>query len=434
MRILVVIDRYPPFHTGGDETACLSVVEGMKRRGHDVTVLTSRSGVGRPVVGGGVRRTLTCVQDSPSLIEHAWCELRDHRELRRVVRTFRPDAIAAWSLFALFPSLHRALRRSGVPVVYNMGNLWLDRHLSEDAARLAVWERPGSSAMKQIVKPMVRRAARRIDRDCLTAVTADDIDLRHVIQCSRESHRAHQAAGFDGPEWTTIYNGVDLARFAGRDASNPAEPLSVLFAGRLVEEKGAHTAIEAVAALALRGRRVSLTVAGPAGHPRTYVDRLRALVNTTGTADRVRLVGMVPYADVPALFRQHHVLVFPSLVREGFPMTLIEAMASGLAIVATGTGGSKEILADGVNALTFDPGDAAQLAACIERLAESVELRRTLGRTAQQWVTEHCSLEAVAVKWESYVHDIIQRRLTHGDDDRARARISPTLDAPGRIA
>lgn len=409
MRALVLIDRYPPHHTGGEETSCFAVAEGLKGRGHQVSVLTSTYGVGKGIVEGNVHRLLNRPGDTPSLARQAKWELSDHRTVNGLLAELRPDAIICWGAFSLFPSVHIVMKESGLPVIYNMQNIWIDRQLDSDAERHRNWHRPGSSSLNRIAKPIVKTLVRALDPNCLRAVSAADLSLRYVVQCSRASWKAHQRAGFDGEDWTVIYNGIDLDSFQRNGRNKKPDTLGILFAGRLVESKGPHTLIEAVAELLRRGHdQLRVSIAGVPGYPPQYVEELHRLVEEERLNDQVSFLGAVPYSQMPLLFQNHQVLVFPSITPEGFPMTLIEAMACGLTIVGTTTGGSSEILLNDVNSLTFPPANPVELAGCLERLIIDSDLREDLARAGRQWVHDHCDIRLVIDQWEEYLGRVLE--------------------------
>jgi glycosyltransferase involved in cell wall biosynthesis len=182
--------------------------------------------------------------------------------------------------------------------------------------------------------------------------------------------------------------------------------LRLLFAGRLVSSKGAHTAVEAMQILDRRGvHNVSLTIAGVPSFPWDYAQDLRNTIDSN-RAGSVRLVDPVPNDKIAVLYRHHNALVFPSIGDEGFPVSLIEAMASGLAVVSTTTGGSAEILEDGVNSLTFSPGNAAELADCIQRLADDPQLLASLATAGQELVREKFDINRVADQTLEYLASV----------------------------
>ena len=84
-----------------------------------------------------------------------------------------------------------------------------------------------------------------------------------------------------------------------------------------------------------------------------YDKEIELLVRSLGLERSVRFTGLIPRERLPEIYKQHGTLIFPSVWDEPFSITLLEAMSSGLAVVGTTTGGSAELLADGVNALTF---------------------------------------------------------------------------------
>jgi glycosyltransferase involved in cell wall biosynthesis len=233
---------------------------------------------------------------------------------------------------------------------------------------------------------MLRRTLRAQDAGWLAPLGVADVDLGHAVFCSRFRRDQHVAAGLPVGVSTVIYNGIDLDRFQGEPGEARSGPLRLLFVGRLVREKGLHTVIEALTHLRERGlSEVRLTVLGVPAHPFTYAAELRERVAAAGLADAVSFGEPLPYEAMPAAYRDHDALVFPSSGDEGLPMALVEAMACALPVVTTLTGGSPEVVGDGDTpcALTFAAEDAAGLADRIARLAAEPELRRHLASAGQ---------------------------------------------------
>jgi glycosyltransferase involved in cell wall biosynthesis len=408
MRVLVLTERYPPDILGGYEIACATVADGLRRRGHDVVVLTSNFGLQH---GGadeqGARRTLHYAQDAPSLLRLARWEMADCRALRDVISSWKPDVIYAWSMLHLFPSLHRALGEANVPVVLNIQDTWLPRHLAEAERLRSVWLRPGTNTTKRAGKAIIRKVLRLLHPEWLRPLTAEDLPLDNVIFCSRFQRAEHERLGMPLGASTVIYNGIDTNIFTGGSSREAGGPLRVLFVGRLVAEKGAHTAIEAVAHLHRRGcRQITLSIAGVPCHPWEYATMLRQAVQAEGLGECVRFLGQVSHDSLPEIYRQHDVLVFPSSHKEGLPMTLIEAMACGLAVVGTTTGGSAEVLQDSVTGLTFPSEDAAALADCLLRLLNDSALSRSLAATGQRLVREKFGIETAVAQTEGFLREV----------------------------
>ena len=94
--------------------------------------------------------------------------------------------------------------------------------------------------------------------------------------------------------------------------------------------------------------------------------------------------GVVPHLELPQEYRTADVFVFPSIWDEPSGNPPIEAMAAGVPVVSTRTGGTPEYVVDGTTGLLVDPGDSGQLAAAIVRLLENDDLRRDMSAAARK--------------------------------------------------
>jgi glycosyltransferase involved in cell wall biosynthesis len=103
----------------------------------------------------------------------------------------------------------------------------------------------------------------------------------------------------------------------------------------------------------------------------------------TEVRDRVSVIPHVKREEISALYAGHDIFVFPSLV-EGMPLTLLEAMATGMPVVTTNTCGMADVVENDVNGLLVPAANAEQLAAGIERLCLSADLRKRLGLAGQE--------------------------------------------------
>jgi len=195
----------------------------------------------------------------------------------------------------------------------------------------------------------------------------------------------------------------------------------LLFAGRVAKEKGLHTAIDALALIRreVGAPPVRLTVAGPA-QDAEYLAAIRQRVDVCGLRSQVNFVGPVSRDAMPLLYRNHDVFLLPSVWEEPFSIGLLEAMASGLAVVGTTTGGSREILRDGENALTFSPEDPPELARQVCRLFDPA-LRARLGREARRDVQERFTLEDMIDRVEAFLWNV-SRASARRSERAERAR------------
>jgi glycosyltransferase involved in cell wall biosynthesis len=188
-------------------------------------------------------------------------------------------------------------------------------------------------------------------------------------------------------------SGVDLDRFAPTpEPSESHGPPVVLFAARMLWDKGVGELIDAVRMLKADGVPFRMLLAGapdrsnPVAVPEA---RLRAweaegLVEWLGHRD-----------DMPALLAQSNIVCLPSYYREGVPLTLIEAAACGRPIVATDAPGCREIVQHGVNGLCVAPRDPTALVEALRRLIADPALRRSMGAAGHEWVRAHFTVQRV---------------------------------------
>lgn len=215
-----------------------------------------------------------------------------------------------------------------------------------------------------------------------------------VLTCSEQAASAMRALAGEAVEGKIVLapHGVDSARFAppaprrSEAAGRAVLPLRVLAVGRLVAKKGYPVLLESLAALERRGSPVSCSIVGE-GPDRVA---LQALAAELGISSRLRLCGARTHQETALSYRGADAFVQTSVVlqngdRDGTPNSLLEAMASGLAVVASDIAGVREVVAPGCG-LLVPPGDPVALASALERLASDPELRARLGGAARQHV------------------------------------------------
>jgi glycosyltransferase involved in cell wall biosynthesis len=390
MKILVISYLYPPVYVGGYELGCYDVVQRLKRRGHEVKVLTSTYGVDRPVADGEVYRWLqhdshfhfdAPIGDRLRLFQK---ELHNRRAFRRLVATFKPNLIYAWAMRHISLSLLMMAQELGLPVAYFVSDDWLSRWEGMDR-----WFQMPSQPLKRASKRALRALAEVLGGGTGTR----SLDLRNAQFASEFLKCQALSRGKPVADARVIHWGVDTDVFVPQgDFGRPLRKL--LYVGQVAEVKGVHTAIEAFRQVAERDPRLTLTIAGGSIFP-DYESRVRQQARALGLAERVHFTSLLPREQLPALYRQHDALLFPSIWDEPFSITLVEGMASGLAVVGTTTGGSAEILRDGENALTFPKEDADACAAQLQRLIDRPNFAARLRQSARHTVEERFRIETM---------------------------------------
>lgn len=191
---------------------------------------------------------------------------------------------------------------------------------------------------------------------------------------------------------------------AGHAGLAGAEPGRVLFLGRLEAAKGVTELLDAAALLAPRFPHLRLVLAG-AGETQAW----RQAAQARGIAGLVELPGWLDGAARDAELARAAVFCLPSHA-EGLPMSLLEAMAAGRAVVASAVGGIPEALRDGENGLLVPPRDAQALADALARVLADDALRDRLGHAARATIRQRYATEAVCNRLAAIYNDLAGAR------------------------
>ena len=235
-----------------------------------------------------------------------------------------------------------------------------------------------------------------------------------AVHCVSESlRRGVIARGLDADKARVIRQGVDPELFQP-NGGPPEDPQTfrVISVAWLRWVKGLEWAVEAVRQLAAAGVPVELTIVGndpkdDVGEP-SERQRILHAVADAGLEEHVQLVERAPSREVARRLQGSHVYLLPSL-DEGLPTVVLEAMASGVPVVATDCGGVSEAVTDGVEGFLVPPRDAEALAAALTRLWREPELRQRMGEAGRRTATSRFSLARHLDEFHSLYREVAGR-------------------------
>ncbi|WP_144903912.1 glycosyltransferase family 4 protein [Halobellus captivus] len=339
--VAILVKEFPPDIIGGTETQTMRMAQELQRQdGVDVTVYTKQ-------------------YDGPEPHDPTY-------DLVRVPNIRHNDFVSTLTfLLVALVYLLRDARRIDVlqcMMVYPCGYLGYLVNRIRNIPYFA-WIRGGDYYfMKE--NPVKRRLIKTVLDGTLVLVQTEQV-------------RKDVLREFPDANLEVLGNGVDI----------PVETEdgdAVVFVGRLKEQKGVHVLIRAMAEV---DRRLLVVGDGPER------EKLEALADGLGVD--ARFVGEVPPDEVTKYLVQGAIFVLPSVRGEGLPNALLEAMAAGLPVVATDTGGVADTIREGDTGFLVSPGDEVALRDRLETLLRDDTRRGRMGVAAREYVIEHRAWDAL---------------------------------------
>ncbi|MEM9153560.1 MAG: glycosyltransferase family 4 protein [Cyanobacteria bacterium P01_F01_bin.33] len=366
MKVLLINDYATP--TGGAELLMFTLRDELRRRGHDARLFASSAQVGSHPRWADYECLGTTSRFRALLQSYnPWASQR----LRQVLQDFQPDVVhvkifltqlspSVLSLLQTVPSLYyvawyRPICPKGSKTLPN-GSPCRDRYGT-------ACYRHGCLPLQDWLPLMLQMRQWRQSQHCFSQIVANS---QAVQQCL-------EAEGI-------ATDGVIGCGIPERPARPPlTSPPTVVFAGRLVGEKGVDVLIEAFAQLRAHSPDARLIVAGD-GPER---DRLKTQVNDLGLSDAITLPGHLPRAELEQRFNQAWVQVVPSRWAEPFGMVAAEAMMRGTAVVASASGGLLEVVQNNHTGLLVPPENVDALARALLTLLSDRALAERMGRAGR---------------------------------------------------
>lgn len=341
---------------GGMENGVVNVINAARHGRHTVVTMTA---------GGPLRERLPAEVAVHCVDKRAGIDLRAVARLARLFRRLRPDVVHSRNWGALDAVL--AARLAGVRAVVH------GEHGREASDPLGL--NPRRNRIRRVLGPLVSRF-----------VTVS-FDLRDWLVGT---------VGIPAGKVLTIHNGVDTARFSDGDPMEarrtlglPADAIVIGTVGRLDPVKDQVGLLAAFAAFpdSPSGPRLAIVGEGPC---RQALEGEIARLRLTG---RAQLCG--ERRDIPSVLRAFDVFALPSRA-EGISNTILEAMATGLPVVATDVGGNPELVEPDVTGRLVPAGDPPALEAALRSYVSDPYLRAQHGKAGRERVLQHFSLERMA--------------------------------------
>jgi len=380
MRILITGSSYAPAFNG-QSIFTTTLAEGLARRGHEVWVLTP-SDTGKPyyIERNGVHIQTVRAIELRFLHNQLYAAFFPDLEVHHFFKTHKPEIVHIQDHYPLSFSVLHAARRLKIKVIgtnhFMPDNLapyipLLSRIKPFFNSTLWMWMKWTFNSLDVVTAPS--STAAEIIRSQGVHVPV------YPISCGVSLARFHPDAAVDKKALRLRY-GLDPER------------KTFLFVGRVDREKRVDLLIRAIKILARKDIQLTVTGTGAA------LPMLKALGHRLQIEDQVRFTDFVPASDLPGLLNSAEFFAMPSEA-ELLSIASLEAMASGLPLLAARARALPELVTDGLNGYLFKPGDAADAARCMALLADHPENWAKMGATSLEKVVPH-DIENVLERYE----------------------------------
>jgi glycosyltransferase involved in cell wall biosynthesis len=396
VRICVVSQEYPPGYVGGIGTQSQVKARGLASLGHEVDVLTAGDDLGPPLVAR---------QDGPVRVH----ELRSPGGEFPV---FRAETYWLGYTWAVLGAIRSLVEKRPFDVIdfpdYAAEGLAFQLDRQNDDPTAVVLHLHGSLSMftEHIGWPEPGEPFHTVGTfmERLSIAAAD----RLLAASSSIAEFTAARAGISPERIDVVAGAVDTDVFAPAPAGPPASALTrLLFVGNIAANKGVQTVFEAFLRLAPRLPGLSLTVAGSGDDE--IIEQMRGEAAQAGLTDRLELLGFVEHSALPELYRTGDLLAAPSQYEGGLGMVYLEAMASGLPVIATSAGGAAEAVLDGETGILVD-GTADATVAAVGKLVSDLPLRTSMGNAGRLRAERRFSVESYAERVATAYERAIDRR------------------------
>jgi len=414
MRILVVTNLFPPYHSGGYEWGCQDIVDCLKARQHHIRVLTSTSGIQEPRIDNDIHRVLTMnLEDFPDWKKVFLKEFINQTVFKKICLEFDPEITFFFDLSHISLSLHSLAQNLGIPSCAYYANNWFATQELDQWHQIWPEGNQGFRVLRYLSHRFHLLPPQPLD-PAPNSIFANRYLKNISLQLKKSTPDAHVVP------W-----GIDANRFPYIKTAEP-KPGKLLYAGQIHPDKGIDDIIKALHLLNRNGGKhfYSLAIAGDDKSSAEYVKHLWKIADKLGIAKNLTFLGPIETEKMPNLYRSYDLLVSPSHKEDSSNRTLMEAMSSGLPVAAVPTYSNSEILEKDVNALMFPKGDPDSCAAMIRRLSNDRDLRETLRQNARRTVEKNLRLERTVDSIEKILKEAAEKT---SQNRRRKTRISLLL-------
>ncbi|MBO3800152.1 MAG: GT4 family glycosyltransferase PelF [Candidatus Brockarchaeota archaeon] len=379
LKILVLTDYFPPHVGGGVEKVVFEISRRLVRMGVDIIVATLNTAMAK---GFEILEGIKVYRYKPiSLTETTGVQLTVSLSLPlkivEICKLEKPDVIHANNRFFSTTICGALLKKIvGKPLVttLHLGPMLLNRKFFDF-----------------LINTYEKTVSRWIIQSSDKIIAVSNSVMKHALSLGAASSKIK-----------VIPNGVDLDEFKPRREFKKIGVKKIIFIGRLFPNKGIQYLVKAAPIVLAKHPHVEFVIVGRG----PMEAELRNMVKRLNVEHAFKFLGIVP--SIPEVMSQCDVFVRPSLT-EGMPLTILEAMACGLPVIASKIPGSSEVVKDGETGVLVETGNVEQLSNAIIKLLEDENYAERIRKRAYEFVKNHYSWDRVAKEYLKTYNEILNK-------------------------
>jgi glycosyltransferase involved in cell wall biosynthesis len=384
-KVLICCNAYPPHFIGGAELVAHAQAKQLQNLGYDILVFAGDpSGLGlrhstqrKDYEGVPVYRIFLTYEDYDyNFVNFTHKDTEEY--FKKLLRKFSPDIVHFHNIIGLSAGLIHIAKQQGIRTVLTLHDHWgfcfkntlikNNNEICQDFTRC-------SECMPIIPGENSLNIPMRLRQDFI-AMQLEEVDA--FISPSQYLATMYIRAGIPEEKMHVIWNGVDVQKFANiKKIPEPSERIRFTFIGYFGKHKGIHVLLDALQYLQdQQNFRLNLIGSGD------LFEQYKKEIAEKRLNEVVKFWGRIE--NVEMAYAETDVFILPSIWPENRPVTITEAMAAKIPIIAANSGGIPELVEDGKTGFLFEPGNASDLAKKMLAFIEQPNLIETLGDTGHE--------------------------------------------------
>lgn len=406
MRILVITADYPPYHFGGYELRCQSVLTNLKRRNHEIVIISNSTKPVESKAEDNIEIYRILHKSPPStIIKLLLYDYMDLKFLEREIRAFRPDIIYLWHIESFSRALFPFFAKQRIPIVFDEGSNGLIRAWYRRGQWFNLLGRKSPYVWKQWVKSRLARCLYLLTQ----GIIADEWQWPDEMVAYFNNDQYFQdfkKHSIPLKRTLIIQSGLDTDLFKFLPKKLSSDCIKLLIVGRIVPLKRALDAIYIVSTLLSIGISTQLAIVGPI----VSIDYFRVLEDEIRKRDLQNVVsfeGHQKHSDLVKYYHESTICLFLSNAETGLSRVPLEAMSTGCLIISYGNEGSSQVIQHEKTGFLVAEGNIIEIVEIIKLLISNEDLYEEIIANAREYVERNHTIDKYIDSIESLLMESV---------------------------